>query len=110
MAAKLSAATIIEGGISDEGLAAMSQCEDITSQMAKELMLGIKDSVEDLSATFKRMAIVKSDDTAPKSQIKQTQNKPVQVTKPVPKNKIVARENTPNNVEFVQGSLFDLAA
>jgi len=56
MASKLAVAGIIEGGFSEEGLAAMSQCDDMTSQMAKELMLGIKDSVEDVSAAFKRMA------------------------------------------------------
>jgi superfamily II DNA or RNA helicase len=57
MASKLAVAEIIEGGFSEEGLAAMSQCDDMTSQMAKELMLGIKDSVEDVSAAFKRMSV-----------------------------------------------------
>ena len=37
----------------------MSECEDMTTMMAKELMLGIKDSVEDVSAMFKRMALLK---------------------------------------------------
>lgn len=59
MATKLAVAGIIEGGFSEEGLAAMSQCEDMTTLMAKELMLGIKDNVEDVSAAFKRMAILK---------------------------------------------------
>ena len=36
----------------------MSDVEDMTSQMAKELMLGIKDNVEDIAAAFKKMAIV----------------------------------------------------
>jgi superfamily II DNA or RNA helicase len=57
MGTKLAAATMIEGGYSEEGLAAMSQCEDMTALMAKELMLGIKDSVEDVSALFGRMAV-----------------------------------------------------
>jgi hypothetical protein len=56
MGTKLAVAAIIEGGFSEEGLAAMSQCEDLTTLMAKELMLGIKDSVEDVSASFRRMS------------------------------------------------------
>ncbi len=36
----------------------MSDVQDMTSQMAKELMLGIKDNVEDIAATFKKMAII----------------------------------------------------
>ena len=56
MATKLAVAGIIEGGFSEEGLAAMSCCSDMTAQMAKELMLGIKDSVEDVSSAFRRMA------------------------------------------------------
>ena len=59
MASKLAVAGIIEGSFSEEGLAAMSECEDMTTMMAKELMLGIKDSVEDVSAMFKRMALLK---------------------------------------------------
>ena len=58
MASKLSAATVIEGQISDEGLAAMSDCQDLTTQLAKELMRGLKDDVEDLAASFKKMAII----------------------------------------------------
>ena len=37
----------------------MSECEDMTTMMAKELMLGIKDNVEDVSSIFKRMALLK---------------------------------------------------
>ena len=58
MASKLSAATVIEGQITDEGLAAMSDCQDLTTQLAKELMRGLKDDVEDLAASFKKMAII----------------------------------------------------
>lgn len=59
MASKLAVAGIIEGSFSEEGLAAMSECEDMTTMMAKELMLGIKDTVEDVSSMFKRMALLK---------------------------------------------------
>lgn len=58
MASKLAVAGIIEGTLSDEGLAAMSDVQDMTSQMAKELAQGIKDNVEDIAAAFKRMAII----------------------------------------------------
>lgn len=58
MASKLAVAGIIEGNLSDEGLAAMSDVKDLTSQMAKELARGIKDNVEDIAAAFKKMAII----------------------------------------------------
>ena len=61
MASKLSVAGLVEGNLSDEGLAAMSDCRDLTSQLAKELATGIKDSVEDIGAVFKRMAILHPD-------------------------------------------------
>ena len=35
----------------------MSQNTDMTTQLARELASGIKESVEDLTATFKKMAI-----------------------------------------------------
>jgi hypothetical protein len=62
MASKLSAAGLIEGQVTDEGLAAMSDCRDLTSQLAKELARGIREEVEDLSGVFKRMAILKTDE------------------------------------------------
>jgi len=61
MASKLAVAGIIEGSFSEEGLAAMSDVQDMTSQMAKELMLGIRDNVEDIDAAFKKMAVVNPD-------------------------------------------------
>ncbi len=61
MASKLAVAGLIEGSFSEEGLAAMSDVRDMTSQMAKELAQGIKDSVEDIAATFKKMAIINPD-------------------------------------------------
>ncbi len=59
MASKLAAAGIIEGNFSDEGLAAMSDCSDMTTALARELTQGIKNEVEDLSAVFKKMAVLK---------------------------------------------------
>ena len=40
MASKLAAAGMIEGSFSEEGLSAMSECEDMTTLMARELMMG----------------------------------------------------------------------
>ena len=64
MASKLAVAGLIEGTFTDEGLAAMSDVKDLTSQMAKELALGIKDNVDDIAASFKRMAIINSNRTS----------------------------------------------
>lgn len=61
MASKLAAATLVEGNFSDEGLASMSDCTDMTSQLARELTMGIKDEVEDVAAMFKKMAVIKDD-------------------------------------------------
>lgn len=58
MASKLAVAGIIEGTFSEEGLAAMSDVKDLTSQMAKELAQGIRDNVADIAAAFKKMAII----------------------------------------------------
>ena len=65
MASKLAVAGLIEGNFSEEGLAAMSDVQDMTSQMAKELMLGIRDNVEDIAAAFKKMAFENPDREAP---------------------------------------------
>ena len=59
MASKLAVAGIIEGNFTDEGLAAMSDCADMTTALARELTQGIRNEVEDLSAVFKKMAILK---------------------------------------------------
>ena len=62
MASKLAAAGLIEGQFTEEGLAAMSDCRDLTSQLAMELTKGIREEVEDLSSVFKRMAILKTEE------------------------------------------------
>lgn len=64
MASKLAAATLVEGNFTDEGLAALGDDADMTSQLAKELTMGIRNEVEDVAEMFKRMAILK-DDNAP---------------------------------------------
>lgn len=59
MASKLAVAGVIEGNLSDEGLAAMAESQDMMAIMAKELVNGIKDSVEDVKSMFQRMAVLK---------------------------------------------------
>ena len=61
MASKLAAATLVEGNFSDEGLAALSDCSDMTSQLARELTKGIRNEVEDVAAVFKKMAVIKDE-------------------------------------------------
>jgi len=68
MASKLAVAGIIEGNFTEEGLAAMSDVQDMTSQMAKELMLGIKDNVEDIASAFKKMAVINPERSRPKTE------------------------------------------
>ena len=63
MATKLSVATLIEGNISDEGLAALGSNDDLASQLAKELAQGISEHVEDLTSMFHKMAFLKERDT-----------------------------------------------
>ena len=73
MASKLAVAGIIEGTFSEEGLAAMSDVKDLTSQMAKELAAGIRDNVEDIAAAFKKMAVINPNrKTAEQSAVKET--------------------------------------
>jgi len=59
MASKLAVAGVIEGNLTDEGLAAMSDCQDMTTALARELTQGIEGEVEDLGAVFKQMALLK---------------------------------------------------
>ena len=61
MASKLAAATLVEGNFTEEGLASLGDTADMTSELAKELMKGIRDEVEDVSEMFKKMAIIKDD-------------------------------------------------
>ncbi len=58
MASKLAVAGLMKEASLRKGLAAMSdvQGEDMTSQMAKELMLGITTMWRNVAATFKKMA------------------------------------------------------
>lgn len=70
MASKLAAAGMIEGNFTEEGLAAMSDCTDMTTALARELTQGIRDGVEDLGAVFKKMAVLKPlEETVPAEDI-----------------------------------------
>ena len=50
----------------------MSDVQDMTSQMAKELMLGIRDNVEDIAAAFKKMAFENPDREMPEVSAEET--------------------------------------
>ena len=65
MATKLAAAGIIEGHISDEGLAALSECRDVSAQLAKELAQGVQNHVDDMADIFRRMAMLKAPQDTP---------------------------------------------
>lgn len=79
MASKLAVAGLIEGNFSEEGLAAMSDVQDMTSQMAKELMLGIRDNVEDIAAAFRKMAFENPDREVPEVPAEETSLPPESV-------------------------------
>ncbi len=92
MASKLSVAGIIEGGVmTDEGLAAMSESEDMMSVLAKELAEGIRheNAVEDIAASFRKMAVLhppakqKVQETVCKPRIKSVQTRTKPMLQPV---------------------------
>ena len=118
MASKLSAATVIEGNISEEGLAAMSDCEDLTTQLAKELVSGLKENVEELSSSFKKMAIIGNRTESTK--IAKTVNAVDEQPTPAPQvvavpaitqiPHIIQTKTNSNQSDTGQLSLFDLVA
>ena len=57
----------------------MSDVQDMTSQMAKELMLGIRDNVEDIAAAFRKMAFENPDREVPDVPAKETSLPPESV-------------------------------
>lgn len=132
MASKLAAATLVEGNFSDEGLAAMSDCTDMTSQLARELTKGIRDEVEDVASMFKKMAIIKdeneseedlsayviTDEEAPSAY---NAVKAVSITEKIERAKLIAmrlcgerisKQITENKYDFAdsQLTLFDIAS
>ena len=66
MASKLTVAGVIEGNLTDEGLAAMSECQDLTTLLAQELTLGLKNETDglDIGDVFKNMAFLKPEGEA----------------------------------------------
>ena len=64
MASKLAVAGVIEGNLTDEGLAAMSECQDLTTLLAQELTLGLKNGTENIGDVFKKMAFLKPEGEA----------------------------------------------
>ena len=56
MASKLAAATTLEGRISTEGLAALSDCQDLAAQLARDLVSNLQPIAEDLTEKFRRFS------------------------------------------------------
>lgn len=101
MASKLAVAGVIEGGVlTDEGLAAMSECEDMTSALARELAEGIRheNAVEDIAASFRKMAVLHPEKE--ENEIEERE------TKPVPRP---TRRETPAVQPLEQLSFWELA-
>ena len=104
MASKLAVAGLIEGNFSEEGLAAMSDVQDMTSQMAKELMLGIRDNVEDIAAAFKKMAFENPDREVPEVPVEETSLPPESVSAMIeqPKRVLTAEQEEKLQAAMVQ--------
>lgn len=101
MASKLAVAGVIEGGVlTDEGLAAMSECEDMTSALARELAEGIRheNTVEDIASSFRKMAVLHPVQSKPQAKERET--------KPVP---LPTRGVTPAAQPLEQLSFWELA-
>ncbi len=65
MSRKLVAASLVEGGLTDEGLAALnSDSGDLMAQLAQELVRGIEPEVADLAEIFGQMAYKRTERTA----------------------------------------------
>ena len=87
MASKLAVAGVIEGGVlTDEGLAAMSECEDMTTALARELAEGIRheNAVEDIAASFRKMAILHPVQGGPAKQTPEQKNKKAEANSMAP--------------------------
>ena len=105
MASKLAVAGLIEGNFSEEGLAAMSDVQDMTSQMAKELMLGIRDNVEDIASAFKKMAFENPDREMPEVSAEETSLPPETVPAMIERPK---RVSTADQEEKLQAAMVQL--
>lgn len=80
MASKLAVAGVIEGGVlTDEGLAAMSEYEDMTSALARELAEGIRheNAVEDIASSFRKMAVLHTAKEEHKNEERETKPVPL---------------------------------
>lgn len=104
MANKLAVAGIIEGNLSDEGLSALAESEDLMAVMAKELANGIKDNVEDIGNMFKKMAFLKPERESNKTEKGATNAEPVVplVSSTANKSSRVAGRTNTANYPFVQ--------
>lgn len=60
----------------------MSDCEDMTTQLAKELMSGLKENVDELADSFKKMAILGNREQKEIPEPEQEASTPVEPSKP----------------------------
>lgn len=112
MASKLAAATLVEGNFSDEGLAAMSDCSDMTSQLARELTLGLRDEVEDVSEIFKKMAVIKNDTVGDqrKNAVSDKLKRAMELARQANSAKIDTAVKAQLQYDSVQLSMFEMAS
>ena len=82
----------------------MSDVQDMTSQMAKELMLGIRDNVEDIAAAFKKMAFENPDREVPDVPAEETSLPPESVPAMIeqPKRVLTAEQEEKLQAAMVQ--------
>ena len=82
----------------------MSDVQDMTSQMAKELMLGIRDNVEDIAAAFKKMAFENPDREVPEVPVEETSLPPESVSAMIeqPKRVLTAEQEEKLQAAMVQ--------
>ena len=96
----------------------MSDCEDLTTQLAKELVSGLKENVEELSSSFKKMAIIgnraEMNETSKTVITVQEQPAPAQQVVEVPAKTpiphIIQTKTNGDQSDTGQLSLFDLVA
>jgi hypothetical protein len=90
--------------LTDEGLAAMSDCQDMTTALARELTQGIEGEVEDLGEVFKRMALLK-----PQTNIIDGEATVVETTIETPAAQIAKQPAKPKRPVHSSGGLLALA-
>ena len=108
----LAAATLVEGSFSDVGWASMSDCSDMTSQLARELTIGLRDEVEDVGEMFKKMAVIKNE---PENEVRQRVDadklkRALELAKRINGERNAATIKSQPQLDAVQITMFELAS